>query len=332
MMNYAYQWKTSPSQVAAMMARISNEAIDQYDEDPWYADSGANNHVTGALTNLTLQEPFKGDEEVAVGNGTGLPISHIGSSVLYNSKLPFKHSFQLQDILHCPSAAANLLSIHKFNVDNKCWFILIDSHFFVKNNLTGKILLQGPSRDGLYPISLSKSILQAKKFVAFLGVTASFKTWHSRLGHPAPPIFNKIKQLAYHLVTSSTLHASLCEPCQVAKSKCLPFYDSNNVTAAPLEIIHSDLWSSPVPSLNGYHYYVVFIDNFSRFSWIYPLYNKLETFTCFVKFKCIAENLLCKKIKSFQFDGGGEFTSNQFKIFFIVYGIQHRISCPYTAQ
>jgi hypothetical protein len=331
-MNYAYQGKTSPSQLAAMMARTSNEAIDQHDEDTWYADSGANSHVTGALSNLTLQEPFKGDEEVAVGNGTGLPISHIGSSVLYNSKLPFKHSFQLQNILHCPSAAANLLSIHQFCVDNKCWFILTDSHFFVKDNLTGQILLQGPSRDGLYPISLSTSTPQVRKFAAFLGVTASSKTWHSRLGHPAPPIFNKIKQLAHLPVTGSTSHASLCEPCQVAKSKCLPFYDSNNVTAAPLEIIHSDLWSSPVSSLNGYRYYVVFIDNFSRFSWIYPLYSKSETFTCFVKFKCMAENLLSKKIKFFQSDGGGEFTSNQFKNFLTTHGIQHRISCPYTAQ
>jgi hypothetical protein len=76
-MDYSYQGKTSPAQLAAMMARTSNEAFNQHDEDPWYADSGANNHVTGALSNLTLQEPFKGDEEVAVGNGIGLPISHI---------------------------------------------------------------------------------------------------------------------------------------------------------------------------------------------------------------------------------------------------------------
>lgn len=71
--------------------------------------------------------------------------------------------------------------------------------------------------------------------------------------------------------------------------------------------------SSPVPSINGYRYYVVFIDNYSRFSWIYPMHHKSETFECFVKFKCLAENLLSKKIKSFQSDGGGEFTSNQFK-------------------
>ena len=89
-----------------------------------------------ALDNLNLQESFKSDEVVVVGNGTSLSISHIGSSVLYNSKSPFKHPFKLKTILHCPSAAANLLSIHKLCIDNKCWFILTNSHFVVKDNLT----------------------------------------------------------------------------------------------------------------------------------------------------------------------------------------------------
>jgi hypothetical protein len=330
-MDYSYQGKNPPSQLAALVARTHPATAASNEEDPWYADSGANNHVTAALDNLTLQEPFKGDDEVAVGNGTGLAISNIGSSVLYNSKSPFQQPFKLNHILHCPAAAANLLSIHKFCVDNKCWFILTDSNFFVKDNLTGQTLLQGPSKDGLYPIQFSKSVNKVKKFAAFLGVSASSRTWHSRLGHPAPPIFNKIKHLAKLPITSSSSPESLCEPCLLAKSKCLPFSASNNVTREPLEIIHSDLWSSPIPSINGCHYYVVFIDNHSRFTWIYPLHHKSETFACFVKFKSLVENLLSKKIKSFQSDGGGEFTSNQFKQYLSSNGILHRVSCPYTA-
>jgi len=92
------------------------------------------------------------------------------------------------------------------------------------------------------------------------------------------------------------------------------------------------LWSSPVVSNDGYLYYVLFIDNFSRFSWIYPLHHKSETFACFVKFKCLVENLISKKIKAFQSNGGGDFTSNQFKEFLSTNGIIHRIFCPYTAQ
>jgi hypothetical protein len=225
-----------------------------------------------------------------------------------------------------------MLSIQKFCVDNKCWFILTDSHYFVKDNLTRQTLLQGPNRDGLYPIYLSKSINKTRKVVAFLGVTATSVIWHRQLGHLAPHILNKLRQSAQLSITGSLAHDSLCEPCQVAKSKCLPIFESNNITAAHLEIIHSDLWSSHVVSNDGYRYYVLFINNFSRFSWIYPLHHKFETFACFVQFKCLVENLLSKKIKAFQFDGGGEFTSNQFKELLSTNGIIHRISCPYTTQ
>jgi hypothetical protein len=207
------------------------------------------------LDNLTLQEPFQGDEEVAVGSGTSLSISNTGSSILYHSKI----SFKLNNILHCPTDVANLLSIEKFCVDNQCWFILTDSYFFVKENRTGQTLLQGPSRDGLYPILLSKEANKSRRFIAFIGISTSSVIWHRRLGHPAPHIINKLRQNAQLPILGAPSHQSLCESCQVAKSKCLPFTKSNNVSSAALEIIHSDLWSSHIPSLSGCQYYVTFI-------------------------------------------------------------------------
>jgi hypothetical protein len=135
----------------------------------------------------------------------------------------------------------------------------------VKDNLAGQTLFQGPSRDGLYPIFLYKNY-KTRKFAAFIGDTATSIIWHRRLGHPAPPIINKLKQFAQLPVLGSSSHESLCESCQIAKSKSLPFSESNNVTAEQLEIIHSDLWSSPIPSISGCRYNVIFIDNFSRFS------------------------------------------------------------------
>lgn len=89
----------------------------------------------------------------------------------------------------------------------------------------------------------------------------------------------------------------------MAKAKTRPFSISYNVTMELLEIRHSDLWTSPVISTIGFKYYVVFIDNFSRFTWIYPFRTKSETFECFVEFKCLAKNMLSKKIKAFQLDG-----------------------------
>lgn len=108
-MNLAYQGKHPPTQHAAMAAR-TNCATKETQEQPWYANRGAKNHVTTALKNLSLQEPDKGDEKVAVGNGTCLFIANRGSNVLHNSIKLFK----LNSILQCLSTAANLLSIYIF--------------------------------------------------------------------------------------------------------------------------------------------------------------------------------------------------------------------------
>ena len=44
----------------------------------WYPDSGATNHVTSNAENLMHKAPFSGSEQVHIGNGKGLKISHIG--------------------------------------------------------------------------------------------------------------------------------------------------------------------------------------------------------------------------------------------------------------
>lgn len=121
-------------------------------------------------------------------------------------------------------------------------------------------------------------------------------------------------------------------PCQLGKSKQLPFNKFDHVSSRPLELIHSDVWTSPVLSINGFKSYVLFIDDFSRYSWLFPLKFKSDLFGCFVKFKCIIENQLSCKIKQLQTDGGGEYTSNSFTKFLNDSGIYHRFTCPHISQ
>jgi hypothetical protein len=77
---------------------------------------------------------------------------------------------------------------------------------------------------------------------------------------------------------------------------------------------------------------MVFIDDWSRFTWIYPLHRKSEVFENFIKFKLLVENQFFTKIIQIQSDGGGEYTSTQFQSFLSKNGIVHRKSCPYTSQ
>ena len=52
----------------------------------------------------------------------------------------------------------------------------------------------------------------------------------------------------------------------------LPFPKSQFVASSPFELVHSDVWSPAlVTSVNGFRYYVIFVDHFTRFTWLYPL-------------------------------------------------------------
>lgn len=113
----------------------------------------------------------------------------------------------------------------------------------------------------------------------------------------------------------------------------LPFSSSDFVSSRPLERIHCDLWGpSPVVSPQGFRYYVIFIDNFSRFTWLYPLKLKSDFYSVFLLFQQMAENIFQHKIAYFQCDGGGEFISNKFLSHLTTCGIKQLLSCPHTPQ
>ena len=85
-------------------------------------------------------------------------------------------------------------------------------------------------------------------------------------------------------------------------------------------------------SLSKYAYYVSFIDEFSRKTWIYFLKNKDEVFSKFKEFKALIENHTEKKIKTFRSDNGGEFKTNEFKDLCKDLGIKRELTTPYNPQ
>ena len=85
-------------------------------------------------------------------------------------------------------------------------------------------------------------------------------------------------------------------------------------------------------SLSRYVYYVSFIDDYSRNTWIYFLKRKDEVFEKFKEFKALVKNLSEKNIKILISDNGGEFTSIEFKDFCKEDGIKRELTTPYNTQ
>lgn len=269
-MDFTYQGRNPPPQLSAMAAQTN--AIS---EDPeWFANSGANAHITNNLNNLTIQQPFEGIDTVEVGNGSGLNIDNAGSALIHTPK----SVFHLNNLLHCPKASTNLIYNQCFCIDNHCYFVLTASHFFVKDMITKVILLADKTENGLYPMRFKGISLKAiRALVALLGINTSPIIWHFRLGYLSNEVVSRIVK-SFNLPVlnygSNSNKTSLCDYCQLGKSKRLPFSASHRQTLTPLSLIHTDIWTSPITSISGYKYYVVFIDDYSRYTWLYPLKTK----------------------------------------------------------
>ena len=123
-----------------------------------------------------------------------------------------------------------------------------------------------------------------------------------------------------------------CEACQLGKHLKLPFHESTRIVSAPIELIHSDVWTSPVPSITGIRYYVLFLDHHTHFVWVYPLRKKSEVFAKFTHFVSFVKTQFKTTIQSFQCDNGREYNNHQFLNYFSVNGINFRFSCPHTSQ
>ncbi|GJU59958.1 ribonuclease H-like domain-containing protein [Tanacetum coccineum] len=95
---------------------------------------------------------------------------------------------------------------------------------------------------------------------------------------------------------------------------------------------HTDLWTSPVSSMSGYKYYVLFLDHYLHFLWVYPLHRKSDAQSKLLHFRAFVKTQFNREIKAFQCDHGGEFDNNSLHELFATNGIQFRFSCPRTSQ
>ncbi|KAL9451703.1 hypothetical protein AB3S75_013304 [Citrus x aurantiifolia] len=154
-------------------------STDSQSNGAWYLDSGATNHVTNALGNISMNSEYQGNDQLAVGNGKKLFISHIGCSVLPTYD-PHKH-IALNSILYVPDITKNLISISKLLHDNEINVEFYKSVCFVKDKKQGKILMKGVARDGLYellclPAHLGKSKLSNATCLSASSVSESIRS------------------------------------------------------------------------------------------------------------------------------------------------------------
>ena len=202
----------------------------------------------------------------------------------------------------------------------------------MQDQVSGKILVKGPKVGRLFPLHFSISNFVA---LACTIVNKQSEVWHKRLGHPNSVVLS-------HLVNFGFLgnkdqfssHLSIdCSTCKLGKSKSLSFPSHGSRAESCFDLIHSDVWGiTPVISHAKYKYFVKFIGDYNKYTWIYFLRSKSEVFSVFQKFVAYVETQFSSSIKVLRFDSSGEYMSHEFHDFLQNKGIVSQRSCPYTPQ
>jgi hypothetical protein len=82
---------------------------------------------------------------------------------------------------------------------------------------------------------------------------------------------------------------------------------SKSESSRPLELVYSHVWGPAPKSIGRNKYYVSFIDDFSKYTWIFMLKNKSDVFQVFRNFQNLIERQFDQKILTMQTDWGGEY-------------------------
>ena len=129
------------------------------------------------------------------------------------------------------------------------------------------------------------------------------------------PTLNMLRYMVTGFPKFKTEDNDVCRGCALGKYTKTVFTSSDSRSAGVLNLKHSDLCGhmSSV-SLRGFEYYVTFIDDHSRKTWIYFLRSKKseEVLQRFQEFKALVENQTGRRIQALRSDNGGEYTSKEF--------------------
>jgi hypothetical protein len=165
---------------------------------------------------------------IIVGNGNLIPVTSTGTAHL-------SHNLSLNNVLVSPSLIKDLISVRQFTTDNNCSVEFDPFGCSVKDLPTRREIIRCDSSGPLYPLRLPASALHA----------SSSSLWHQRLGHPGHATLSHLAQSSAISCNKSS-STSICHACQLGRHVRLPFHASSSRATHNFQLIHCDLWTSPV--------------------------------------------------------------------------------------
>ena len=276
----------------------------------WWLDTGATTHVSHISQGFLTIQPIKESEKfLFMGNRMKAQVEGIGT---YRLILDTGYRLDLEKCLYVPECARNLISVSRldilgfdFRIGNKCFSL------YRRKCLLGT----GTLLDALYCFNLNSEFAYSLFNVECdVGVKrsaldeSSAYLWHKRLGYIS-------KERIMRLVNSEILSHldftdwnDICVDCIKGKQTKHISKKSATRSIGLIDLIHTDICGHfDVPSWGEEKYFITFIDDHSRYCYLYLLHEKPQTVDVLQTFITEVERQLNRKVKVIRSDRGGEY-------------------------
>jgi hypothetical protein len=231
------------------------------------------------------------------------------------------------DVLCVSSLSCNLLSVYQITHSGEGKIVDFSPHQVVIKDLIDPKHVRAIGIDDditkLYKFDNFGSSSFSSVFVAHSDDWS--KLWHERFGHLN---YRSLQQLCnQQMVTDLPLVSckeGVCASCVLGKHHQDSFGKRASWHASgPLQLVHSDLCGLlSSPSFSRCKYFLTFIDDFSRRTWVYYLKLKSRGFDKFLAYKALVEKQFGHQIQKLIIDNGGEYVNNNFRSYCTTQGIQ----------
>ncbi|KAJ9565193.1 hypothetical protein OSB04_001159 [Centaurea solstitialis] len=306
------------------VSMISESFYVQDDDISWWVDSGATCHVCKNLQWFKNFKPIEDGSLLKMGNVATEPIKGLGS---VNLVFTSGNCLLLCNVLYVPGLRKNLLS---GIVLNNCGYKQVmesDKYILSKHGtFVGFGYLSGMFKLNLDVSFVNNSVCMAS--TSSSNNCGKSELWHARLGHVH---YKRMKDMSkMSLIPAFDLNGEKCKTCMLTKITRQPFAKNIDRDTKVLELIHSDLCDfHSTPSLGNKKYVVTFIDDATRYCYVYLCHTKDEALEKFKIYKEEVELYHGVKIKTLRTDRGGEYYD---PVYFQSTGIIHQTTAPYTPQ
>ncbi|XXG43377.1 hypothetical protein AAC387_Pa01g3427 [Persea americana] len=257
-----------------------------------------------------------------MGNSAISKVEGQGQVVL---KMTSGKELTLNNVLHVPDIRKNLVSVSLLS--KKGFKLVFESDKFVLIKYV-MYVGKGYMSDGLCKMNVMTIVPNKKNSSAYM--LESSNVWHGRLSHVNYDALRRLVNM--ECLPKCSFDSNIkCETCVEAKLTRISF-QSIKRTSEPLQLIHSDICDLKfVQTKGGKKYFLTFIDDYTRYCYIYLLRSKDEALEMFKHYKNEVKNQLDKKINVIRSDRGGEYES-PFGEFCSQHGIIHQTTAPYSLQ